>query len=52
MIHPDNAASILPQALRPGGAPSAERLGFTSLRDDMLLGAPVTVYAAHRPAAS
>jgi RimJ/RimL family protein N-acetyltransferase len=28
----------------------AERLGLTPLRDDVLLGDPVVVYALHRPA--
>ncbi|MEO3750956.1 GNAT family N-acetyltransferase [Streptomyces sp. B6B3] len=39
MIHPDNAASFR----------VAERLGFTRLRDDVLLGSPVVVLALHRP---
>jgi RimJ/RimL family protein N-acetyltransferase len=39
MIHPANAASIR----------VAERLGFTPLREDVLLGKPVTIYARQRP---
>ncbi|MFJ9709566.1 GNAT family N-acetyltransferase [Streptomyces sp. NPDC101234] len=41
--------------IRPGNTASvrvAERLGFTPLRDDELLGNPVTVYSLGRPAAS
>ncbi|GAA1965450.1 GNAT family N-acetyltransferase [Catenulispora subtropica] len=39
MIHPANVPSIR----------VAERLGFSPLRDDVLLGKPVTVYSLNRP---
>lgn len=40
--------------IQPANTPSirvAERLGFSSLRDDVLFGKPVTVYALNRPVA-
>lgn len=40
--------------IRPGNTASvrvAERLGFTPLREDELLGTPVTVYSLNRPSA-
>jgi RimJ/RimL family protein N-acetyltransferase len=40
--------------IRPGNTTSvrvAERLGFTPLREEELLGNPVTVYSLNRPSA-